>query len=92
MSDKPSKAHIILMRPIYYFGYIVPKDYKHVMSLDDCNGNQRWYTRVGIVLTPIDKYKTFIDMDKDAEASKGSKRIYVQLVFDVKYDGRHKQD
>ena len=41
-------------------------------------------------LGQIDDYKTFIDLGKEGIPPKGSKKISVHLIFDIKHDGRHK--
>ena len=72
------------------YGYLVPRNYKQAMDLDDENGNNKWAEAVRIELSQIDEYDTFKDMGHGYHPGPDYKRITVHLVFAVKHDGRHK--
>jgi hypothetical protein len=78
--------------PKYQYGYKVPRDYDHAVTLDQRNGNTHWQDSTKFEMEQLDEYDTFIDRGhKDvATAPKDYKKIRVHLVFMVKHDGRHK--
>ena len=85
-----AKLRSYRITPKYKFGYVVPRDYAHAEQLDIINKNNKWKDSVILELGQIDDYKTFIDLGKGGVPPKGSKKISVHLIFDIKHDGRHK--
>ena len=76
--------------PKYMFGYEVPKDYKHAITLDSKNRNTKWKDCTELEMRQLDEYDTFKDIGLKAAVPNGYKRIRVHLVFTIKHDGRHK--
>ena len=59
--------------PRYKFGYIVPRNYEHAVSIDISNDNRNWRDSVSLELNQRDDHKTFIDKGKGAPAPQGPK-------------------
>ena len=72
------------------YGFEIPRDYEHAKQLDSKNKNDKWQTATDLEMQQLDAYDTFIDVGKDGETPKGSKRIRVHLIYACKHDGRHK--
>ena len=70
-------------------GYEVPRDYQHVMELDERNGNHAWKEAIDKELKSINSFKTF-RLPRPTDDLSEYKRIPYHFVFDVKYDGRRK--
>ena len=72
----------------FKFGIRVPRSYKEALKFDKENGNHLWEDAIKKELGQIMEYETF----KDAKGTipSGYKKIFVHLVFDVKYDLRRK--
>jgi Reverse transcriptase (RNA-dependent DNA polymerase) len=78
--------------PCYKYRFEVPRTFEQAIRLDKRNGNTLWEDAATSELTQIDDYDTFIDKGHHTKvkAPIGYKKIRVYLIFDVKYDGRHK--
>ena len=78
--------------PKYKYGFEVPKNYAHALSLDAKNKNTKWKDAADLEIQQIAEYKVFVDHGHHTKASAppGHKKIRVHFVFDVKHDGRHK--
>ena len=94
-----SKIRQVRRSAIYQFGFLVPKDYKQALQLDEQNGNSKWYDATKIEMDQINEYKVFQDHGKAqydpksrkvSNAPNGYQKIRVHLIFAVKHDGRHK--
>ena len=84
---------------VYQFGFLIPRDYKQALQLDEQNGNSKWYDATTLEMDQINEYKVFQDHGKaqyDPKSRKvsntpnGYQKIRVHLIFAVKHDGRHK--
>ena len=84
---------------VYQFGFLISKDYKHALQLDDQNGNSKWYDMIKLEMDQINEFKVFQDSGKaefDPKSRKVSnaqnrhQKIRVHLIFAVKHDWRHK--
>ena len=84
---------------VYQFGFLIPKDYKQALQLDEQNGNSKWYDATKLEMDQINEYKVFQDHGKAqydpksrkvSNAPNGYQKIRVHLIFAVKHDGRHK--
>ena len=84
---------------IYQFGFLISKDYKQALQLDEQNGNSKWYDTTKLEMDQINEYKVFQDHAKAQIDPKsrnvsygfnGCTQIRVHLIFAVKHDGRHK--
>ena len=84
-----AKLHSFRTKPIYMYGYQVPRNYQQAMELDRENGNDKWAQATKVEMAQIMEYEAFKDMGKGYRPD-GYKRINVHLVYAVKHDGRHK--
>ena len=94
-----SKITQVRRSAVYQFGFLIPKDYKQPLQLDEQNGNSKWYDATKLEMDQINKYKAFQDHGKAQHDPKsrnvsnspnGYQKIRVHLIFAVKHDGRHK--
>jgi hypothetical protein len=72
------------------FGIQVPKGIKNAIDLDKKNGNQLWQEAINTELKQLTDYQTFIVLDSGEDIPTGYQKIPCHVVFDVKYDLRHK--
>ena len=94
-----SKIRQVRRSDVYQFGFLIPKDYKQALQLDEQNGNSKWYGATKLEMDQINEYKVFQDHGKakiDPKSRKVSnapdayQKIRVHLIFAVKHAGRHK--
>lgn len=85
-----AKLHSFRTKPIYMYGFQVPRNYAQAIELDRANGNNKWQEATDKELAQIDEYETFEDKGKGYRPSHDYKKITVHLVYAVKHDGRHK--
>ena len=94
-----SKIRQVRRSAVYQFGFLIPKDYKQALQLDEQNGNSKWYDASKLEMDQINEYKVFQDLGKAqydpksrkvSNAPNGYQKIRVHLIFAVKHDGRHK--
>ena len=94
-----SKIRQVRRSDVYQFGFLIPKDYKQALQLDEQNGNSKWYDATKLEMDQINEYKVFQDHGKAqidpksrkvSNAPDGYQKIRVHLIFAVKHDGRHK--
>jgi hypothetical protein len=74
----------------YKFGIQVPKGTKNAIDLDKKNGNQLWKEDIKTELKKLIDYQTLIGIDSGEGIPTGNQKIHYHIVFDVKYDLRHK--
>jgi hypothetical protein len=74
----------------YKLGIQVPKEIKNAIDLDKKNGNQLWQEAIKTELKQLTHYQTFIVLDSAEDIPTGYQKIPYHMVFDVKYDLRHK--
>jgi hypothetical protein len=74
----------------YKLGIQVPKEIKNEIDLDQKNGNQLWQEAINTELKQLTDYQTFIVLDSAEDIPTGYQKIPYHMVFDVKYDLRHK--
>ena len=87
---KKAKLHSFRMKPIYMYGFLVPRNWAQAMRFDEDNGNDKWAKSVEVELGQVDEYETFLDKGVGYKPGPEYKKINVHLVFAVKHDGRHK--
>jgi hypothetical protein len=63
---------------------------KNAIDLDKKNGNQLWQEAIKTELKQLTDYQTFIVIDSGEEIPTGYQKVTYHMVFDVKYDLRHK--
>ena len=94
-----SKIRQVKRSSVYQFGFLIPKDYKQALQVDEQNGNSKWYDATKLEMDQINGYKVFqvhgkakIDPKSRqvSNAPDGYQKIRVHLIFAVKHDGRHK--
>jgi hypothetical protein len=74
----------------YKFGIQVLKGIKNAIDLDKKNGNQLWQEAIKTELKQLTDYQTFIVLHLGDDIPTGYQKIPYHMVFDVKYDLRHK--
>jgi hypothetical protein len=74
----------------YKVGIQIPKGSKNAIDLDKKNGNQFWQEAINTELKQITDYQTFIVLDSGEDIPTSYQKIPHHMVFDVKYDLRHK--
>jgi hypothetical protein len=74
----------------YKFGIQVPKGVKNSIDLDKKNGNQLWQEAIKTECKQLTDYQLFIVLDSEEDIPTGYQKIPYHMVFDVKYDLRHK--
>jgi hypothetical protein len=72
------------------FGIQVPKGIKNAINLDKKNVNNPWEQDIKTDLKQLTYYQTFIVLDSGESISNGYQTFLYHIVFDVKYDLRHK--
>ncbi len=85
-----AKLHSFRTKPIFMYGFQVPRNHQQAMDLDDGNKNTKWRDAEMLELGQIDEYDTFKDMGTNWKAPAGYKKITVHFVYACKHDGRHK--
>ena len=85
-----AKLHSFRCKPIYMYGFQVPRNHMEAMELDRANGNSLWKDSETVELDQIDEYKSFIDKGVGYKPGSEYKKIRVHMVYAVKHDGRHK--
>ena len=59
-----SKIRQVRRSAVYQFGFLIPKDYKQALQLDEQNGNSKWYDATKLEMDQINEYKVFQDPGK----------------------------
>jgi len=85
-----AKLHSFRNKPVYMYGFQVPRNHIEAMELDGMNGNSMWRDAEITELNQIDEYKSFIDKGVGFNPGSDFKKIQVHMVYAVKHDGRHK--
>ena len=85
-----AKLHSFRSKPVYMYGFQVPRNHTEAMELDRTNGNDFWKKAEETELRQIDEYKSFLDKGIGFKPGNDYKKIRVHLVYAVKHDGRHK--
>jgi hypothetical protein len=67
-----------------------PKGIKNTIDLNKNNRNQSWQKSIKTDLKQLTDYQTFIVLDSGEYTATGYQKIPYHMVFDVKYDLRHK--
>jgi Reverse transcriptase (RNA-dependent DNA polymerase) len=74
----------------YKFGIQIPRGIKNAIHLDNKNGNKLWQEANKTELKQLTDYCTFIVLDSGEAVPSGYQKIPYHIVFDVKYELRHK--
>jgi hypothetical protein len=59
-----AKLHSFRTKPVYMYGFLVPRNHEQAMEFDKNNGNTKWKDAEDKELSQIDEYETFIDKGK----------------------------
>jgi hypothetical protein len=87
---KIHKASALSTSVKYKFGIQVPSGIKNDIQLDRKNGNSLWEEAIKTELKQLTNYETFIVLDSGEAIPNGYQKIPYHIIFDVKYDLRHK--
>ena len=68
----------------------VPKGIKNAINLDKKNGNNLWEEAIKTEIKQLIEYQTFIVLHSGESIPKGYQKIPNYMVFDIRYDLRHK--
>ena len=85
-----AKLRSFRLAPKHKYRCQVPRDYNHVINLEEKNGNTIWQDNTSLETKQLEKYNPFNDIDKDGIPLKGCNKIKVNLIYDIKQDMRHK--
>ena len=77
-------------RPVYQYGYQVPRNHEEAVFIDEKNGNTKWQDAEQLEIAQLFEYDTFKDLGKGTPIPKGYQKIPCHMVYAVKHDGRHK--
>ena len=77
-------------KPVYKFGYQVPRNHAEAVFIDEKNGNTKWQDAEKLEISQLREYDTFKDLGKGAPIPQGYQKIPCHMIYDVKHDGRHK--
>ena len=72
----------------FKYKYEVPKNYNQALKIDKLNNNTKWQDAVQLKLKVIDDYKVLTD--NGFNIPEGYKCITVNIIYDVKHDGKYK--
>jgi hypothetical protein len=92
-SLKTSKACIVSNSPTtvkYKFGIQVPRGIRNAITLDKKNKNNLWQQAIDTELKQLSVYETFMVLDSGEYIPREYQKIPYHIVFDIKYDLRHK--
>ena len=74
----------------WHFGYPIPKNVQDAYSIDAENGNTMWADSIKKELDELRLYDCFTILPRGESAPPDYQYVPMHLVFDVKFDGRHK--
>ena len=93
-ASNKSKIRQVRRSAVYQCGFLIPKDYKQALQLDEQNGNSKWYDATKLEMDQINEYKVFQDHGKAqiipksrkvSNAPDGYQKIRGHLIFAVKH-------
>jgi Reverse transcriptase (RNA-dependent DNA polymerase) len=77
-------------RPVYKYGYQVPRHHEEAVKIDEKYGNTKWQDAERLEIQQLFEYEAFEDKGLGAPIPEGYTKIPCHFVYDVKHDGRHK--
>ena len=80
-----SKIRQVRRSAVYQFGFLIPKDYKQALQLDEQNGNSKWYESLSFRWTKSMNIKSCNTMGKPNMIS--SRGRYPMLQMDTRKSG-----
>lgn len=76
--------------PKFKFGVRVPQGTKQAMMLDRQNADGKWAAAIKTEINQLGEYGTFETLESEEKVEVGYKRIPYHIVYDFKFDLRHK--
>ena len=77
-------------RPVYSYGYQVPRNHQEAVFIDEKCGNTKWQDAEKLEIRQLFEYDTFRDLGLGTPIPEGYQKIPCHMVYAVKHDGRHK--
>ena len=68
----------------------VPRSHEEAVLIDEREGNTKWQHSEELEIAQLFEYNTFESLGVGAPIPEGYKKIPCHIVYDVKWDGRHK--
>ena len=87
---KQAKLHLFHTKPIYMYGFEVPRNHEQAMAIDRPNGNTKFADAENAEIFMIDEFSTFEDLGFGGNPGPDYKKMRVHMVYAVKHDERHK--
>ena len=95
---KQSKIRQVRKSQTYMFGYLIPRNYMETIQFDSEKNNSKWYDAIKLEIDSMQElivfkkwHKVILDKHKKViNPPKGYHKIKVDLVFAVKFEGRHR--
>ena len=87
-----NQAHLKVNRtkPIYKYGYQVPRNHKEPVKISKKYGNTKWQDAEKLKIKQLFEYEAFKDLGREAPVPKEYTQIPCHFVYHVKHGGRHK--
>jgi hypothetical protein len=85
-----AKLHSFRTKPVYQYGYLVPRNHEQAMEIDRENGNTKWRDAELYEIGCVDEYNVFDDKGKGYNPGPDYKKMRVHMVYAVKHDGKHR--
>ena len=64
-------------KPVYQYGFLVPRNHDQAMELDLKNGNTKWRDAEKLEMKQLQEYNTFIDKGKNSRVPQGLSLIHI---------------
>ena len=77
-------------RPVYKYGFQVPRNHAEALKIDEKHGDTKWIDAEQLEIKQLMEYESFKDLGKGASLPEGYTKIPCHFVYDVKHDGQHK--
>ena len=77
-------------KPVYMYGYQVPRNHAEAVFIDEKNGNTKWQDAEKLEISQLNEYDTFKSLGLGAPIPEGHQKIPCHMIYAVKHDGRHK--
>lgn len=85
-----AKLHSFRTKPVYMYGFLVPRNHQQAVEIDRENSNTKWQDSEKLELSQLQEYETFVNKGRGYNPGPDWKRIRCHIVYAVKHDGRHK--
>ena len=85
-----SRLKNLRTRPVYQYGFQVPRNHEEAVFIDERCGNTNWQDAEKLEIKQLLEYDTFKDLGKGTPIPSGYQKIPCHMIYAVKHDGRHK--